>query len=199
LGVAAAVGRGRWPDMIVTVTTLFAVSLPEFVTATFLIIVFSTWLHWLPAASLIDPAANPLLSVQFLILPTLALTLGLLAHIARHTRGSLIGVLSSDYIRTARSKGMTSRIILVRHALRNALLPTISVIALNVGYLFGSAVLIESVFAYPGLGRLMLQAISNRDIPLLQAVVLVVAAIYALANLGADLLYRWLNPRIRYI
>ncbi|MCB0109398.1 MAG: ABC transporter permease, partial [Caldilineaceae bacterium] len=111
---------------------------------------------------------------------------------------SLIAVLRSDYLRTAVSKGMPKRVVIVRHALRNALLPTISVVALNVGWLLSGVVLVESVFAYPGLGRLMLQAINSRDIPLLQAAMLVIAAIYAFTNLAADLCYRWLNPRIRY-
>jgi peptide/nickel transport system permease protein len=106
--------------------------------------------------------------------------------------------LESDYIRTARSKGLPGQLIVLRHALRNALLPAVSVLALNIGYLMSGAVLVESVFAYPGLGRLLLQAINQRDLPLLQGVTLVAATIYALANLVADLAYGWLNPRIRY-
>ncbi|MEZ4734853.1 MAG: ABC transporter permease [Caldilineaceae bacterium] len=137
-------------------------------------------------------------SARYLVLPVLTLVLGLLAQITLHTRNSLIAVLRSDYLRTAVSKGMPKRVVIVRHALRNALLPTISVVALNVGWLLSGVVLVESVFAYPGLGRLMLQAINSRDIPVLQAVALVAAALYALSNLAADLLYRWLNPRIHY-
>ena len=147
---------------------------------------------------MIEADANLFTALRFLILPTLTLTLGSLAEVARLVRASLIEVLESDYIRTARSKGLPGQLIVLRHALRNALLPAVSVLALNIGYLMSGAVLVESIFAYPGLGRLLLQAISQRDLPLLQGVTLVAAAIYALANLGADLVYFWLNPRIRY-
>jgi peptide/nickel transport system permease protein len=197
-GVFAGLNPGRWADHSITTFTLFAVSFPSFVTAIFLIIVMASWLRWLPASSLIPPDANLWESARFLVLPVLTLTLGMLAHVTRHTRSSLIEVMGSDYMRTAKSKGLPRQMAILRHALRNALLPTISVIALNVGWLLSGVVLVESVFAYPGMGRLMLQAINTRDLPVLMAVTLASAAIYALANLSADLLYRWLNPRIRY-
>ncbi len=197
-GVVAGLNRGRWADRAITIFTIFTVSFPSFVTAIFLIILLASWLRWLPASSLIPPDANLWESGKYLVLPVLTLVLGLLAHVTRHTRSSLIEVMGSDYLRTAVSKGLPQRLVIVRHALRNALLPTISVVALNVGWLLSGVVLVESVFAYPGMGRLMLQAINSRDIPILQAVALVAAAIYALSNLAADLLYRWLNPRIRY-
>ena len=197
-GVIAGLNPGRWADHSITTFTLFAVSFPPFGTAIFLITVMASWLRWLPASSLIPPDANLWESARFLVLPVLTLTLGMLAHVARHTRSSLIDVMGSDYMRTAKSKGLPRRTTVFRHALRNALLPTISVVALNVGWLLSGVVLVESVFAYPGMGRLMLQAIQTRDLPVLQAVTLASAAIYALANLGADLLYRWLNPRLRH-
>ena len=198
LGIIAGLNRNRWPDRLISLFVLFFVSFPPFVIAVFLIIVFSLWLRWLPASSMIEADANLFTALRFLILPTLTLTLGSLAEVARLVRASLIEVLESDYIRTARSKGLPGQLIVLRHALRNALLPAVSVLALNIGYLMSGAVLVESIFAYPGLGRLLLQAISQRDLPLLQGVTLVAAAIYALANLGADLVYFWLNPRIRY-
>lgn len=197
-GVVAGLNRGRWLDRSIITITVFAVSLPSFVMAIFLIILLASWLCWLPASSLIPPDANLWESARYLVLPVLTLVLGLLAHVTRHTRSSLIEVMGSDFMRTAKSKGLSRNAAVTRHALRNALLPTISVVALNVGWLLSGVVLVESVFAYPGIGRLMLQAINSRDIPVLQAVVLAAAALYALANLGADLLYRWLNPRIRY-
>ncbi len=197
-GVVAGLNRGRWADRSIIAFTIFTVSFPSFVTAIFLIILLASWLRWLPASSLIPPDANLWESGKYLVLPVLTLVLGLLAQVTLHTRSSLIEVMGSDYLRTAVSKGLPQRLVIVRHALRNALLPTISVVALNVGWLLSGVVLVESVFAYPGMGRLMLQAINSRDIPILQAVALVAAAIYALANLAADLLYRWLNPRIRY-
>lgn len=198
LGVVAGLGRDRWPDSLISVGTLVAVSLPEFVTGVFLIIIFASWLGWLPPSSLIEPEANLLESLRHLILPAMTLMLVIWAHITRMTRSSLAEVMESNYIRTAILKGLPMRVVVFGHALRNALLPTISVIAINVGWLMGGLIVVESVFAYPGLGQLLLLAISNHDVPLLQAVTLVIAAIYSLSNLAADLLYRYSNPRIRY-
>jgi peptide/nickel transport system permease protein len=197
LGVLAGIFRNRWPDTAISVGTLVAVSLPEFVTGVPLIIVFASWLRWLPPSSMIDPGANPFQALQFLILPALTLMLVMLAHTARMTRSSMAEVLRANYVRTAVLKGLRPREVIFRHALRNALLPSITVIAMNVGWLIGGLVIVENVFSYPGVGRLLLEAVSFRDVPLLQAVMLVTAAIYGLANLAADLLYARLNPRIR--
>ncbi len=198
LGIIAGLKRGSWLDQLILIVTILAISLPSFVIAIFLVIIFASWLQWLPASSLVSEQANLVDDINALILPTLTLVLGMLAHIARHTRSSLIEVLDSDYLRTAKSKGVSQHLIILRHALPNTLLPTISVIALYAGWLLSGFVFVETVFAYPGLGRLMLQAISSRDIPLLQAITLVMATAYTLANLAADLLYMWLNPQIRY-
>lgn len=198
LGILAGLARDRWPDRLISVGTLMAVSLPEFVTGVFLIIVFATWLRWLPASSLIEPNANLLESFRHLILPATTLTLVMWAHIARMTRSSIAEAMESNYVRTAILKGLPMRTVVLNHALRNAMLPTITIIAMNVGWLMGGLIVVESVFAYPGLGQLLLLAIGNHDVPLLQAVTLLIAAIYSLSNLAADLLYRLLNPRIRY-
>jgi len=135
---------------------------------------------------------------QHLIAPTITLVFGHLAHVSRLTRSSMIEVMQSPYVTAARAKGLPERVVVLRHALRNALLPTITVLALDFGRLMGGIVVVETIFAYPGLGRLVVFSIQNRDIPTLQAAILVVAAIYAFANLVADLLYAWLNPKIRY-
>jgi peptide/nickel transport system permease protein len=198
LGVIAGLARDRWPDRVVSVGTIMAVSLPEFVTGVFLIIVFASWLRWLPPTSLIDPEANPLQQFRHLILPAATLMLVMWAHIARMTRSSMAEAMESNYVRTAILKGLPMRSVVFGHALRNALLPTVTIIAINVGWLMGGLIVVESVFAYPGLGQLLLLAIGNHDVPLLQAVTLLIAAIYALSNLAADLLYRLLNPRILY-
>lgn len=198
LGVVAGLERDRWPDHVVSVGTLVAVSLPEFVTGVFLIIVFASWLRWLPPSSLIEPEANLLESLRHLILPAATLMLVMWAHIARMTRSSMAEVMESNYIRTAILKGLPMRTVIFEHALRNALLPTITIIAINVGWLMGGLIVVESVFAYPGLGQLLVFAIGNHDVPLLQAVTLIIAAIYSMSNLTADLLYRYSNPRIRY-
>jgi peptide/nickel transport system permease protein len=198
LGIIAGVFSNRWPDYLVTIVTLLTVSLPEFVIATFLIILMSSWLHWLPSTSLIDPDANLFETMRFLVLPALTLVLATLSYLARMTRSSMRAVMQSEYIRTAFFKGLPFHTIVLRHALPNALLPTISVIALNIGWMMGGAIVVERVFAYPGLGSLLLSAVSKQDIPMLQSVTLLIALIYALANLSADILYHVVDPRIRY-
>jgi peptide/nickel transport system permease protein len=198
LGVVAGVARNRWPDAVISVGTLVAVSLPEFVTGVLLILVFATWLRWLPPSSLIDPGTNPFAAIRFLILPALTLTLVMLAHTARMTRASVAETLQMNYIRTAVLKGLSWRQVVAKHALRNALLPSITVIAMNVGWLIGGLIVVENVFSYPGVGRLLLEAVQYRDVPLLQAVTLVTAAVYCTANLVADVLYAHFDPRIRY-
>lgn len=198
LGVVAGIERDRLADQAISVGTLVAVSLPEFVTGAILIVVFSSWLHLLPPSSLIDPGASALQSLRFLVLPAIALTLVMLAHIARMTRASMIEVLSAAYIRTAILKGLPWHEVILRHALPNALLPTITIVAMNVGWLIGGLIVVETVFGYPGLGRLLIDAVENRDVPLLQAIALLIAGCYAVSNLLADLLYARLNPRIHY-
>ncbi len=198
LGIIAGLTRDRWPDQLVTVGTLFTLSLPRFVLAGFLILFFSSWLRLLPSSSMIDPDASLVESIRFLVLPTLTLVVAMLAHITRQTRSSIIEVMESQYIRTAMLKGLPLHMVVWRHALKNALLPTISVIALDVGFLMGGTIIVENVFAYPGLGRLLLLAVSNQDITLLQASVLIITVIFGLANLAADVLYYYLNPRIRH-
>jgi peptide/nickel transport system permease protein len=178
------------------------VGLPEFVTGLVLIQVFSFGLRnlglpYLPANSSIPPDANFLEALPMLILPAVTAMLVLLAYIARLTRSGVLEELKQPYVRTADLKGLPRRTVIVKHVLRNALLPTITVIAISAGWLISGLVVIENVFNYPGLGRLMIFAIDRRDLPLLQAVTMVTVLGFALANLGADLLYGWLNPRIR--
>ncbi|MBS3753482.1 MAG: ABC transporter permease [Anaerolineales bacterium] len=198
LGVLAGLARDRWPDHLISIGSLTAVSLPEFVTAVFLILVFSSWLGWLPPSSLIDAGTNPLNAISHLILPTATLVVAMWAHIARMTRTNMGEVMGSNYIRTAILKGLPMRKVVLEHALKNALLPTISIVAMNVGWLMGGLIIVESVYAYPGLGRLLFMAIRSHDVPLLQVVTLVIAFIYTTSNLMADLLYKYSNPRIRY-
>jgi peptide/nickel transport system permease protein len=198
LGVVAGLYRDRWPDYLISIGTLVAVSLPEFVTGAGLILVLATWLQLVPPTSLGATTRPPLEAVRYLVLPVVTLTLVMLAHTARLTRASMIEVMGSAYVRTAVLKGLPRWQVVLRHALRNALLPSITVIALNTGWLIGGLVVVENVFGYAGLGRLLVEAIESRDVMVLQAIAVLVAAIYALANLGADLLYTRLNPRIRY-
>ncbi|MGH2616739.1 MAG: ABC transporter permease, partial [Thermomicrobiales bacterium] len=198
LGIIAGLRKDRPLDKAITVTTLLGISVPEFVIGSMLIILFASIWPILPATSLIDPKANPLESMKYLILPAATLVLVTLAHTARMTRANVVQVLRTDYVRTATLKGMPRHRVILRHVLPNALLPSITIIAINVGWMIGGLIVVETVFGYPGLGQLMIFAVTNRDVPLVQAVALLVALIYAVANLSADVLYAALNPRIRY-
>jgi peptide/nickel transport system permease protein len=198
LGIVAGLRKDRLVDKAITVTTLLGISVPEFVIGSVLIILFAVIWPVLPASSLIDPKANPLESMKYLILPAATLVLVTLAHTTRMTRANVVRVLRTDYVRTATLKGMPRGRVILRHVLPNALLPSITIIAINVGWMLGGLIVVETVFGYPGLGQLMIFAVTNRDVPLVQAVALLVALIYAVANLGADVLYAALNPRIRY-
>lgn len=198
LGVTAALRHGRPLDHGVSVATYLGIAVPEFFWAIVVILVFAAWLGWLPSAGYEPLSAGFWTWAQHLIAPTITLVFGHLAHVSRLTRSSMIEVMQSPYVMAARAKGLPERVVVVRHALRNALLPTITVLALDFGRLMGGIVVVETVFAYPGLGRLLVFSIQNRDLPTLQAAILVVAAIYALANFAADLLYARLNPKIRY-
>jgi peptide/nickel transport system permease protein len=199
LGTLAALRRGRWLDLAILTGSYIGISVPEFVTGMVLILVLAgPSLHLFPTSDYAPLAAGLRTWLSHLVLPALTLTLVLLAHVVRQTRSGLVEVLQSAYVRTARLKGATERRVVVRHALRNGLLPAVTVIALDLGYLMGGIVVVEEVFAYPGMGRLILYAIQNRDVPLLQISILIVAATYTFANFAADLTYAWLDPRIRY-
>ncbi len=198
LGVVSALRRNRFLDQAVGLVTLVAVSLPEFISGTVLILVLAFRFPIFPPSSLIDPRVSLWSAAPSLVLPTLTLVLALLAHMTRMTRASMIEVLEKPYIRAARLKGLRLRLVILRHALRNALLPTVGIVAINVGFLIGGIVVVESVFAYPGLGRLMVDAVNHRDVPVIQMAALLIAVTYALANLAADLFYAYLDPRIRY-
>lgn len=197
LGVIAGLNENKASDNIISVSSLSVVGLPEFVTGLVLIQIFSFKLRLLPANSSIKPGASFMEALPMLILPALTATFVLLAYITRLTRAGVVEELKADYTRTAILKGMSRRTVVVKHVLRNALLPTITVIAISFGWLISGLIVIENVFNYPGLGRLMVFAIDRRDLPLLQAVTLVTVLGFAIANLIADLLYAYLNPRIR--
>ena len=198
LGVIAALHHGRPLDHGVSIATYLGIAVPEFFWAIIVILIFASYLGWLPASGYEPLSAGLWIWAKHLIAPTITLVFAHLAHVSRLTRSSMIEVLQSPYVTAARAKGLPERVVVVRHALRNALLPAITVLALDIGRLMGGIVVIETVFAYPGLGRLLVFSIQQRDVPMLQACIVVVAAIYALANMSADLLYAWLDPKIRY-
>jgi peptide/nickel transport system permease protein len=199
LGIHSATHKGTLSDRVLTIAQYFFIAVPEFFWAILAIILFSVWLGWLPATGYAPIGEGGVGNwLVHLILPVATLVTGLIAHVSRLTRSSMLETLRSPYVLTARAKGLPRRLILRRHALPNALLPTITVLAVDVGILIGGVVVVETVFAYPGLGRLLIYAIEHHDLPLLQAGMMVVTTVYALANMVADLLYAWVNPRIRY-
>lgn len=197
LGVVAGLYRDRSPDMILSAGAIFAMTIPEFVSATIMILVFAIGLGWASGIVTAGYKAPVLELAASSVLPAATLTLVLTAHILRMVRSSVIDVLASDYVLMARLKGVPFRRIVLRHVLPNSLLPAISVIGLTVAWLLGGAVVVESVYNYPGLGRMAVDAVSDRDIPLVQAIALLVCGIYILANLATDLLSLLLNPRLR--
>jgi peptide/nickel transport system permease protein len=196
-GIVAALNLGRPVDRFLTILGLSATIVPEFVSGIVRILIFGVWLKWLPISATWPNGAGPLTQIYYLLLPSIPLVLILFGYIARMTRAGMIEALDSDYTRTAILKGLPRRTVIWRHVLRNALLPTISVIATQTAYLIGGLVIIETLFHYQGIGGLIFTAASKKDFPTLQAGVLTVGAIFTLASLGADLLYALLNPRIR--
>jgi peptide/nickel transport system permease protein len=198
LGLVAALRHNRPLDHGVAVGTYLGIAVPEFFWAIVVILLFAGYLGWLPASGYEPIERGVAVWAHHLIAPVMTLVFGHLAHVSRLTRSTMLEVMQSPYITAARAKGLPERVVVLRHALRNALMPTVTVLALDIGRLMGGIVVIETVFAYPGLGRLLVFSIQQRDVPTLQAAIMVVAAIYALANLAADLAYAWLNPKIRY-
>ena len=189
-GILSAVRRYSWIDYLSTSLALIGVSMPAFWLAIMLVMLFAVELGWLPAAGMGG--------VRHIVLPAVVLGTGSAGIIARMTRSTMMDVLRQDYVTTARAKGLTERVVVYLHALRNAMIPTVTVIGMQIGSLLTGAVLTESVFAWPGVGRLLVDSILGRDYPVVQATLLVVAFIYVGANLLVDILYAFLDPRIRY-
>jgi peptide/nickel transport system permease protein len=197
LGVLAGLMRDKWPDVFVSTTSIVGMTLPGFVTATVLIYVFAIRLEWFPAITLVPTDAPVTELLPNIVLPIITLTLIMVAHILRLVRTNMIDVMTSDYVQMARLKGVPERQIVFRHALPNAMLPTINVVALTLAWLLGGVAIIETVFNYPGIGKLMIGAITDRDFVLVQGIAIILAAIFISLNLIADLLALVLNPRLR--
>ena len=197
-GVLAAVKRNSLLDRLLTTFVTAGIAIPGFWLAILIVLLFAVALDWLPSSGHVDFRRDPVGNLRFLVLPALTMSILLAAPIMRFVRSSMLDVLGEDYVRTARAKGLAERTLIYRHALRNAMIPTVTVVALQFAGLIGGAVLIEWVFAWPGIGWLAVNAISARDYSVVQGIVLVVAVIFVVANLIADLLYAALDPRIRY-
>jgi peptide/nickel transport system permease protein len=187
LGIAAALRHLRWPDKLATVSALTLSAMPHFWLGPLLMLIFSLWLGWLPISGMEGSAA--------IILPALTLACGLAAILTRMTRASLLETLNEDFVRTARAKGLPERLVVLRHALKPALLPVVTVVGLQLGSLLAGAVITETVFGWEGIGRLLVESIEKRDYPLTQSCVLVISLSYVLVNLLTDLAYGWLDPR----
>ena len=198
LGVYAAIHAGRASDHALGLMQLIFIAVPDFFWAILVILVFASGLGWLPATGYTPLNEGAGAWAAHLVLPVLVLALGLIAHVSRLTRAAMLDTLRSRYVLMARAKGLSERRVLWRHAAPNAMLPAITILAIDFGLLIGGVVVVETVFAFPGLGRLLVFAIEHHDLPLLQAGMLALTTIYALANLVADLAYAALNPRIRF-
>ena len=196
-GVYAAMHAGQWRDRVISVTGLSLTVVPEFVSSIALILVFGVWLRWLPISASTRPGTDMLEQVRHLIMPALPLVLILFGYIARMARAGTLEALDSDYARTATLKGLPRRTVILRHVLRNALLPTITVVAAQAGFMIGGLVVVESLFRYQGIGSLILTAARGKDFPMLEAGILTVGAVFVLTTLAADTLYTMLNPRLR--
>jgi peptide/nickel transport system permease protein len=198
LGVLAARARGTWSDTLIRILSILGLTLPSFWVGVLLLLVFSLHLPSWPTIGYMPIHEDPLGNLSRMALPVFAVSFPITAGISRILRSSLLDVLSMDYIRTAKSKGLGSRIVLYKHALRNALIPVVTIIGVYVGYLLSGVVVIEQVFAIPGIGRLVIGAISERNYPLVQGIILVITSFFVMVNLFVDIAYAWIDPRVEY-
>ncbi len=197
-GLLAAMWRGGWFDRLASWLAAIALAVPIFVVGTLMVEIFALGLHWAPAGGYVSFARHPLRHLALLAMPAATIAIGLAAILFRMTRAAVLDVSMRDYVRTARAKGVAPRRILVRHVLRNALMPIVTVLALNLGSLLGGTVLVEYVFNWPGLSGLLVEAVNARDYPEVQGVVLVISVLFVALNLAVDLIYAVLDPRVRH-
>ncbi len=198
LGVVAAVKRGGPIELVSRLVGLIGLSLPNFWLATMLILIASLGFGWLPSLIYVNPLTDPLQNLKQMLMPAFSLALALMAIVLRMTRSAMLEVLGQEYIKTARAKGLAERLVLMRHALKNAMIPVITVVGVQMGTLFGGTVVIEQIFGLPGMGWTFINGIYQRDYPTVQGAVLMLAFTFVLVNLLVDLMYAYLDPRIRY-
>ena len=197
LGVVTAQLRGKGSDMAISATALVGFSTPVFVVGLLMVILFSLKLGWFPSQGYYPPGQGLSQFLRSLVLPSVALAIGPIASTMRLTRAAMVEQLGLDYVRTARSKGLTERVVVYRHALKNALMPVVTVVGLQIGHMFGGSVIVESIFNWPGVGNYLIKAIWERDYPVVQGVVLIIAGLFMMINLATDMFYAVLDPRIR--
>jgi peptide/nickel transport system permease protein len=197
-GVIAAVRRNSWIDRALMALSVSGAAMPSFYLAILLILLFAVTLHWLPSGGYVSIIDNPVQHFKRMLMPAFSLGFAQAALLARLIRSSMLDVIREDYIRTAYAKGLARRRVITLHALRNGLIPAITVVGSSLGALLGGAVITETVFTLPGMGQLVVQSVLRRDFPVIQGAVMVIAAIYVLANLLVDVLYIYIDPRVRY-
>lgn len=197
-GLLAAIRRGKWLDKIITPLTYIGITIPIFFVAILSIYIIGLRLGWLPFPGFVSPFEDFWLSIKLAIMPVFCLSVFSIAANARQLRSSMLEVISQDYIRTAWSRGLSERAVILRHAMKNSLIPVITLIGIGVGMIFGGSVLVEEIFAIPGVGRLLVSSIFGQDYVVVQAITFVIAVIVLLVNLIVDISYGWLDPRIRY-
>ena len=198
LGIVAAIRRGKWEDTLCTLVANLGVTAPVFWVGIILILIFGYYLRWLPIQGWVSPGENLGDSLRHILMPVLCLTVYPMAAIARQTRSAMLEVIRQDYIRTAWAKGLAERQVITKHAVRNAIIPVITLIGMNIRQIFGGAVLTETVFSIYGMGKLSVDALFSSDYAIVQGVILVVGVVVVLSNLVVDLSYGWIDPRIRY-
>jgi len=198
IGIWAGVKRGKWPDKVITPLTYVGITIPVFWLGILMIYVFALKLHWLPTSGYTSPFKDFWLSTRQLIMPVFCSSLFAIAANARQMRSSMLETIGQDFIRTAWSKGLSERVVVLKHALKNSLIPVITLVGMGVGGILGGSVLIETVFAIPGVGRLLVSSIFGQDYVVVQAITLVISVSILVMNLLVDLSYGWLDPRIRY-
>jgi peptide/nickel transport system permease protein len=199
LGILSSLKQDTFGDFLNRIIGLIGLSLPQFWLAALMVIAFSSSQGWIPMGNYVSLFEDPLKNLKMFFLPSLAIGFGFAAVVMRYTRNSMLEVLQMDYVRTAKAKGLPKRKVIIIHALKNAILPVITVTGFNAGYLLGGSIVIEEVFALPGMGRLALYAINQRDYPIIQAIMLVIASLFVLVNLVTDLVYAMADPRIRLV
>lgn len=197
VGVLAAVRRNSGLDYAATIVTLIGVSVPNFLLATLLVLVFSYWLHWLPPIGYVEFTKEPLQNLRNMILPSISLGLPLAAVMMRNTRSAMLEMLGQDFVRVARAKGLNERRVILRHVVGNAAFPIITIGGIQVASLLGGTVIVETIFGLPGVGRYIYESIANRDYPVVQGVTLVIATLFVLVSLAVDILYAVVDPRLR--
>ncbi len=198
MGIFAAIRQNRWGDHVVTVLNSLGLAIPSFWLGILLILFFSVTFHWLPPSGVGEPGRFTLGGAKYLIMPVASIVVSNLSVFSRFVRSSMIDVLGADYVRTARAKGLPERTVLTRHALRNALLPVVTALGIQFGRLLGGSVIIESVFAYPGIGRLVVSSILNRDYPVVQATLMLVVIVFLATSIIVDLSYAFLDPAVKF-